>query len=114
MRDHEKPAESWPGGMENSMSVRFKHKDIGPGGSVTALIALSQMFITDVRRQRQHSRSPSNDSSLCLIWLVTFKYLPVDEEKNRKMLRKCWKIRPINAEEITFPLQLEIWLMAIR
>lgn len=109
-RDHKKPAEFWPGGITWYSTVwvwRSNTRTPVPGERFTALIALSQMLITDVRIQGHPAAT-----QVCSVWLGQTKISAWRLEKNRKKLRKCWKIRPIMAEEIALPLQL-IWLMAI-
>lgn len=79
------------------------------GERFTALMALPQMFISDVSSRIQGHPAATQ---VCSVWLGRTKISAWRPEKNRKKLRKCWKIRPIMAEEIALPLQL-IWLMAI-
>lgn len=111
-RDHEKPAEFWPGGITWYSTVwvwRSNTRTPVPGERFTALIAPSQMFITDVSSRIQGHPAATQ---VCSVWLGRAKISAWRLEKNRKKLRKCWKIRPIMAEEIALPPQL-IWLMAI-
>lgn len=68
-RDHEKPAEFWPGGITWYSTVwvwRSNTRTAVPGERFTALIALSQMFITDVSSRIQGHPAATQVCSVCL------------------------------------------------